>query len=93
MPWSSNRPGSAPIYAKPEHRRARAALLAAFRPGDPCCLCGQPMYPPTRNLHADHIPGTNQYRGLAHGGPPYYCNQRDGSRRARARQNVIQMRL
>lgn len=93
MPWSSSRPGASPIYRTAEHRKARARLLAAFQPGDPCCLCGRPMYPPTRNLHADHDPRTGGYRGLAHGGPPYYCNQRDGSRRGRARQDVIRMRL
>lgn len=70
------------IYRAKAHRQARQALLAAFTPGDPCCLCGQPMYPPTANLHADHEPGTTHYRGLAHS----HCNVRDGAKRARARQ-------
>jgi hypothetical protein len=89
MPWSDSRRGASPIYRTPEHRKARAKLLAAFQPGDPCCLCGRPMYPPTRNLHADHDPAGNGYRGLSHG----LCNVRDGARRGRARQNVIRMRL
>jgi hypothetical protein len=92
VPWSASRPGSSPIYRTPQHRKARAALLAAYQPGDPCCLCGRPMYGPTRNLHADHDPHSGGYRGLAHGGPPYWCNQRDGSRRARARQDASRLR-
>lgn len=91
MPFS-RRSGSAPIYATPAHRKARAALLKAYQPGDPCCLCGHPMWPPTRLLHADHIPGTDQYRGLAHGGRCQTCgkrcNQSDGARRGRARQDT-----
>lgn len=97
MPWSNARPGSAAVYRTAEHRRARAALLAAFTPGDPCCLCGHPMWH-TRRLNADHMPGTDQYRGLSHGvghrctvcGKA--CNQTDGSRRARARQDASRLR-
>lgn len=85
------------IYRSKAHRDARAALLAAFTPGDPCCLCGHAMYPPTRNLHADHEPGTNRYRGLAHGSPcetcGVSCNQVDGARRGRARQDTKTTRL
>jgi hypothetical protein len=88
MPWSASRPGSSPIYRTAEHRKARAALLAVFALGDPCCLCGRPMYGPTKNLHADHWPGTDQYRGLAH----EVCNRSDGSRRARARQGASRLR-
>lgn len=90
MPWTP-RSGAAPIYRTPQHKRARAALVKAFKPGDPCCLCGHPMYPPTRYLHADHLPGTTEYRGLAHGTAPCQvcgkrCNVRDGARRGRSRQ-------
>lgn len=89
MPWSKQS-GSAPIYRTKQHRQARARLLAAFTPGDPCCLCHHPMWPPTRDLHADHIPGTNDYRGLAHGTRcptcGKCCNQVDGARRGRAKQ-------
>jgi hypothetical protein len=46
----------------------------------------------TDNLHADHVPGTTRYRGLAHGTPcptcGKRCNQSDGGRRGRARQNA-----
>jgi hypothetical protein len=83
MPFAK-RNSAAPIYRTAAHRKARAALIAAFRPGDPCCLCGKPMYPPTRLLHADHIPGTDRYRGLAHA----RCNVTDGAKRGRARQNT-----
>lgn len=85
MPWD-RRAGTAPIYRTTTHKKARAALLAAFQPGDPCCLCGKPMYPPTRLLHADHWPNSDQYRGLAHA----RCNVRDGARRGRARQDAPQ---
>ena len=81
-----------PIYGTPQHRRARAALIAAWQPGDPCCLCGHPMWGPTSALHADHQPGTTDYRGLAHGTPcdtcGVSCNQLDGARRGRARQEA-----
>lgn len=91
MPWTK-RSGSAPKYRTSQHRTARARLIAAFTPGDPCCLCNHPMWPPTRNIHADHIPGTDQYRGLAHGSPcptcGVCCNQVDGARRGRAKQGA-----
>jgi hypothetical protein len=91
MPWSSSRPqgnGTDAKYRTVAHRQARAALLATFQPGDPCCLCDRPMYGPTRNLHADHWPGSDQYRGLSHAA----CNRRDGSMRARARQTASRLR-
>lgn len=78
------RAGSAAIYQTTAHRQARAALLKAYSPGDPCCLCGNPMWPPTSKLHADHDPTGNGYRGLAHSS----CNVRDGAKRGRARQNI-----
>lgn len=100
MPWSKSRPsgsGTDAIYRTPEHRRARAALLAQHYEGAPCCLCSGPMYGPTRNLHADHCPtcrghgcercGGAGYRGLSHGA----CNRRDGSVRARARQTATRL--
>jgi hypothetical protein len=84
--------GSSPTYRSATHKKARAAMLAAYRPGDPCCLCGHPMYPPTSTLHADHDPANpSRYRGLAHGTTPCQdcgvrCNVVDGAKRARARQ-------
>lgn len=36
------------------HKRARAALLAAFTPGDPCARCGEPMRR-GEPLHAEHL--------------------------------------
>jgi hypothetical protein len=95
MPWDRSAPAD-PKYKTREHREARAALLTIYQPGDPCCLCGHPMWPPTRNLHADHVPGTDEYRGLAHGSVPcetcgVKCNVVDGSRRGRARQDTTQL--
>jgi hypothetical protein len=81
MPWDRTSRTSA-VYRTAAHRQARAALLKAFQPGDPCCLCGTPMYPPTRYLHADHDPINGGYRGLAHA----QCNVVDGARRGRGRQ-------
>jgi hypothetical protein len=69
------------------HMKARGELLARFTPGDPCCLCHRPMWT-AKGLHADHIPGTDQYRGLAHP----RCNIRDGARRGRARQTATRLR-
>ena len=84
--------GAQPKYRSKRHQQARAAMLRAYRPGDPCCLCGHPMWPPTSALHADHDPtDTTRYRGLAHGTTPCQdcgerCNVVDGARRGRARQ-------
>lgn len=81
MPWSTTRPGTQAKYRTRQHRLARAALLRAYQPGDPCCLCGLPMWPPTSTLHADHDPlNPEQYRGLAHA----TCNVRDAALRANA---------
>jgi hypothetical protein len=84
MPFA-RRSGSKPVYRTAAHRTARAELLRNYQPGDPCCLCSHPMWPPTRNLHADHDPITGDYRGLAHGTPCQVCgkrcNQSDGARR------------
>lgn len=91
MPWTK-RSGSAQVYRTPEHKAARKRLIAAFTAGDLCCLCGHPMWPPTSSLHADHIPGTDQYRGLSHGSRcptcGKCCNQVDGARRGRAKQDA-----
>lgn len=95
MSWDRTA-GTKPIYRTSAHKRARAALLKDYAPGDPCCLCDHPMWPKpdgsTSNLHADHIPGTDQYRGLAHGSAcetcGRTCNQHDGAVRGRARQTT-----
>lgn len=73
-----------PKYRSARHKKARQQLLDRYTPGDPCCLCGEPMWPnedgTLSDLHADHEPGTDTYRGLAHA----LCNLRDGATRARA---------
>lgn len=100
MPWSKSRPRGNGVDAKyrtKAHRDARAGLIAAFTPGDPCCLCGHPMWH-SRKLNADHFPGTDLYRGLAHGAGHRCttcgraCNQRDGAKRARDRQDATRLR-
>lgn len=81
-----------PQYGR-KHQAARAKLLKDHQPGDPCCLCGHPMWGPTRRIHADHLPGTDEYRGLAHGYPcetcGRTCNQRDGAVRGNQLRGVI----
>lgn len=100
MSWAKSRPGGGkvnPKYRDPAHTKARNALIAAFTPGDPCCLCGHPMWH-ARYLEADHLPGTDTYRGLAHGVRHRCttcgkrCNQSDASKRARARQSASRLR-
>lgn len=87
MSWQRNRPGGHgyvnPKYRDKQHRDWRAALIAAFTPGQPCGLCGEPMYPPTRNLHADHTSMALTHRR---------CNVKDGARIARARQTSSRLR-
>lgn len=47
------------------HDRKRAELLAAFQPGDPCALCGQPMASKA-NLDLAHNENRDGWKGLAH---------------------------
>lgn len=100
MTWSRTRPRRQ-VHGHP-HRQARARLLAAWTPGQPCCLCQQPTWT-SNGLHADHCPtclGTGcarcaglspepGYRGLAHP----RCNISDGSARGRARQAARALRM
>jgi uncharacterized protein (DUF2237 family) len=64
------------------HARAQARtsrIPRGIHPGDRCCLCGQPIWPlpdgKTGNRHADHDPGTTQYRGLANGTKCEQCGR------------------
>lgn len=97
MPFAK-RQGAAPLYRTRTYLRARAALVAAFRPGDPCCLCGHPILT-ARYVEAQHTPGTEHLEGLAHGtrNPcptcAKRCNQVDGAKRGRARQSTKVTRL
>lgn len=89
MPWSSSRPSADARGYGAEHRKARAAALAQLdRDGvGICCIGGEPIYP-GQNLHLDHTPDRQSYRGLA-------CaahNRSDGARRGRARQNSSPLR-
>jgi len=97
MAWDRSAPVPR-VYRSLQHKQARAAMLAAYEPGDPCCLCGHPMWPPTSALHADHNPhDPTSYRGLAHGTRPCEvcgkrCNVLDGAKRGRARQGRTERR-
>lgn len=92
MPWDRSQ-GTDSLYRSRAYLKARAALVAAFQPGDPCCLCGHSIAT-VRYVEAQHIPGTEQLQGLAHGTRNpcptcgKRCNQVDGAKRGRARQNT-----
>lgn len=66
----------------PAHQAERERRLAAYRPGDPCAHCGQPItwWPlPAARRYIDlpHAPGKAGYLpGLAHRS----CNRKDGQR-------------
>lgn len=90
MPWA-RRSGTLPIYRTPEYRKARNALVAAFQPGDLCCLCWHPIWT-KRYIEVQHAPGTTRLVGVCHGTNNICgvcglrCNQSDAGRRAQARQ-------
>ena len=72
-----------------QHQALRARLLAAWRPGQPCARCGQPMnYRWTtdrtgRKVSAIDLGHNDQrtgYTGLEH----RVCNRRDGQRKTAA---------
>lgn len=91
MPWAK-RKGTAALYTDPAYLKARRELVKAFKPGQPCCLCGHPITT-ARYVEAQHIPGTKRLQGLCHGTNNRCptcgrrCNQVDGAKRGRARQN------
>jgi hypothetical protein len=68
------------------HVKAQRAYLAAWKPGDPCTRCGQPMWQRWRidsrgrrvsALHLAHTPDRQAYEGLQHA----YCNTSEGATR------------
>lgn len=71
------------------HRNIRASLLNAWKPGDPCARCGQPMwYRWMRDKHGrkisaidlGHLDGDKtRYQGLEHA---TQCNRAAGGRRS-----------
>jgi hypothetical protein len=70
-----------------QHQAERKRRLAAYRPGDPCAHCGQPItwWPlnkvTRRYIHLPHNADRSGYLpGLAHS----YCNLRDGQARTTA---------
>ena len=60
-----------------EHEAERRRHLAAYRPGDPCVLCGRAMVGSTSRLHLAHNEGGIGWRGLSHG----TCNMGDAGRK------------
>ncbi len=68
----------------PAHQAARRAALNAYRPSDPCHLCGRPLGTNTRAIHLDHTPDRSAYRGLTHA----RCNRLDGGAKGRASQKA-----
>jgi len=98
MPWDRSRPrgGSVnPKYRSKEHRDARAAMKAQLdRDGftycaQPVCVMRSRLITPSMRWCAGHNDAGTEYIGPVH----MRCNVRDGARRGRARQNVIQLRL
>lgn len=84
------------------HVALRARLLKAWKPGQPCARCGQPMWHKWKlnamgkrvtALHLDHNDDRTGYRGLSHD----TCNERDGQRKTaainRARGGLTQRQL
>ncbi|MCT9107930.1 HNH endonuclease [Streptomyces mirabilis] len=61
-----------------EHQKQRARLLASLVPGEPCDVCGRPMYP-EQDLDADHE--TPRALGGARAGRLLHasCNRRLGA--------------
>jgi hypothetical protein len=57
-----------------EHQKMRKQFISAFRPGDPCVRCGDPMLDP-KELHLDHTDDRSGYLGLSHAS----CNTRAGA--------------
>jgi hypothetical protein len=74
------------------HVQERNRRLAAWRPGDPCARCGQPMWHKQRwsngrliaAIHLGHTADRTGYTGLEHD----RCNEADGARRANAKQGM-----
>ena len=58
------------------HVQVRARLLAQWRPGDPCALCGQPMLDKTR-LDLAHNEDRTGWKGLSH----RECNRNTSGKR------------
>lgn len=71
-----------------KHQALRNRLLRAWRPGDPCARCGQPMMyrwllvngRRVSAIDLGHADGKAAYAGLEHRA----CNRRDGQRKTTA---------
>lgn len=68
-----------------QHQKLRAALLAAWQPGDPCTRCGHPMWGPPRSIHLGHTDDKQAYRGLEHA----HCNTSDGASRGNRARSMV----
>jgi len=58
------------------HQKLREQLLAAWKPGDPCARCGQPMWK-RDEIDLGHGDTRSTYRGLEH----QQCNRATSGRR------------
>ena len=76
-------------YGWKEHVKKQLAALAAWKPGDPCAQCGQPMWSRwtfdakgkrVSALDLGHTDDRSGYIGLCHRS----CNRRDGQRKTTA---------
>lgn len=65
-----------------DHQAERERRLAAYKPGDPCAHCGQPMAysPPMARQYID-LPHTDDRGGYLPGLAHRHCNRADGARR------------
>jgi hypothetical protein len=98
MPWNRSRPGgnkTAAKYRSKEHAQARAAMQRQLdRDGyltcaQDICIMRSRLILPGMKWHAGHDDTGTRYIGPVH--PP--CNLSAAGRVARARQNVIRIRL
>jgi hypothetical protein len=64
-----------------KHAMARRIAADKHHPSDPCTICHLPLGEMSSDLHYDHQPDRDGYRGFAHAG----CNRTDGARRGSAR--------
>ncbi len=63
------------------HQSERERRLAAYRPGDPCAHCGEPMtwWPLAVARRYIDLPHTSDRGGYLPGLAHRYCNRRDGA--------------
>jgi hypothetical protein len=95
MPWSNSRPRSRKYGHA--HAADRKTWAARHQSTDLCGWCGHVLGPMRPGLHLAHDPTGTVVLGFWHGSRcstcGVRCNLQEAAKRARARQNVIRMRL